>query len=91
MLEKAQFYIAIMAGVPEEKVVREVPLKAKISSLDRVNLLIAQAVRGVPVKHLLTPPAEIPGPARGATSSCRRRGALGRREEPAHDVDLHPA
>jgi type VI secretion system protein ImpJ len=60
MLEKAQFYIAIMAGVPEEKVVREVPLKAKISSLDRVNLLIAQAVRGVPVKHLPTPPAEIP-------------------------------
>ena len=60
MLEKAQFYIAIMAGVPEEKVVREVPLKAKISSLDRVNLLIAQAVRGVLVKHLPTPPAEIP-------------------------------
>ena len=60
MLEKAQFYIAVMAGVPEEKVVREVPLKAKISSLDRVNLLIAQAVRGVPVKHLPTPPAEIP-------------------------------
>ena len=60
MLEKAQFYVAIMAGVPEEKVVREVPLKAKISSLDRVNLLIAQAVRGVPVKHLPTPPAEIP-------------------------------
>jgi type VI secretion system protein ImpJ len=60
MLEKAQFYIALMAGVPEEKVVREVPLKAKISSLDRVNLLIAQAVRGVPVKHLPAPPAEIP-------------------------------
>jgi type VI secretion system protein ImpJ len=60
MLEKAQFYIAVMAGVPEDKVVREVPLKAKISSLDRVNNLITQAMRGVVVKHLPTPPAEIP-------------------------------
>ncbi|MBI4565366.1 MAG: type VI secretion system baseplate subunit TssK [Planctomycetes bacterium] len=60
MLEKAQFYIAVMAGVPEEKIVREVPLKAKVSSLDRVPQLITQALRGMPVKHLATLPAEIP-------------------------------
>lgn len=60
LLEKAQFYLAVMANVPEEKIVREVPLKAKISSLDRVDRLIAQALRGVGLKHLPTPPAEIP-------------------------------
>jgi type VI secretion system protein ImpJ len=60
MLEKAQFYLAVMASVPDEKIVREVPAKAKISSLDRVDKLIAQALRGVALKHLPTPPAEIP-------------------------------
>ncbi len=60
MLEKSQFYLAVMAGVPDEKILREFPLKAKISSLDKVDKLIAQALRGVGLKHLPTPPAEIP-------------------------------
>lgn len=60
MLEKAQFYLAVMASVPDEKIVKEIPLKAKISSLDKVNNLIAAALRGVSLKHLPTPPSEIP-------------------------------
>ncbi len=60
LLEAAQFYLAVMASVPEEKIVREVPLKAKITSLDRVDRLIAAALRGLALKHLPTPPAEIP-------------------------------
>jgi type VI secretion system protein ImpJ len=60
MLELAQFYLAVMANVPDEKVVKEVPLKAKISSLDRVDRLITQALKGLALKHLPAPPAEIP-------------------------------
>jgi type VI secretion system protein ImpJ len=60
MLDLAQFYLAVMANVPDEKVVKEVPLKAKISSLDRVDRLITQALKGIALKHLPSPPAEIP-------------------------------
>ena len=60
MMESAQFYLAVMADVPEEKIAREVPLKAKVSSLDRVDQLIAAALRGIVLRHLPTPPAEIP-------------------------------
>jgi type VI secretion system protein ImpJ len=60
LLEGAQLYLAVMAEVPEEKIVREVPLKAKVSSADRVDQLIAAALRGLPLRHLPTPPAEIP-------------------------------
>ncbi len=60
LLEGAQLYLAVMAEVPEEKIVREVPLKAKVSSTDRVDGLIAAALRGIVLRHLPTPPAEIP-------------------------------
>jgi type VI secretion system protein ImpJ len=60
LLETAQFYLAVMAAVPEEKVIREIPLKAKASSSDRVDQLVAAALRGLTLRHLPTPPAEIP-------------------------------
>ena len=44
----------------EEKIIREVPLKAKVSSSDRVDQLIAAAIRGLVLRHLPTPPTEIP-------------------------------
>ena len=60
ILEAAQLYLAVMAEVPEEKIIREIPLKAKVSSTDRVDQLIAAALRGIVLRHLPTPPAEIP-------------------------------
>ncbi len=60
LLEGAQLYLAVMADVPEEKIAREVPLKAKVSSVDRVDGLIAAALRGIALRHMPTPPAEIP-------------------------------
>jgi len=53
-------YLAVMANVPAEKVVREVPLKFKISSGDRVDQLITAALRGISVRHTPAPPPEIP-------------------------------
>jgi len=53
-------YVAVMANVPAEKVVREAPLKFKISSPDRVEQLITAALRGISVRHLPAPPPEVP-------------------------------
>lgn len=60
VLDGGQLYLAVMSGVPEEKVAREVPLKAKVSASDRVDQLIAAALRGLTLRHLPAPPAEIP-------------------------------
>ena len=59
-LLEGQFYLAVMAEVPEEKIIKEVPLKAKVSSTDKVDGLIATALRGLTLRHLPTPPSEIP-------------------------------
>jgi type VI secretion system protein ImpJ len=59
-LLEGQFYLAVSAEVPEEKIIREVPLKAKVSASDRVDQLIAAALRGLTLRHMPTPPAEIP-------------------------------
>jgi len=59
-LLEGQFYLAVSAEVPEEKLIREVPLKAKVSASDRVDQLIAAALKGLTLRHLPTPPAEIP-------------------------------
>jgi type VI secretion system protein ImpJ len=60
LLENARFYLAVMSGVPEQKIVGELPLKAKISSKGQIERLIIQAMRGLPLAHLASPPAEIP-------------------------------
>ncbi len=59
-LLEGQFYLAVSAEVPEEKIIKEIPLKAKVSASDRVDQLIAAALRGITLRHLPTPPAEIP-------------------------------
>lgn len=60
LLDGGGLYLAVQAAVPEEKVIREVPLKAKAGASDRVDQLIAAALRGLALRHLPTPPAEIP-------------------------------
>jgi len=60
LLANAEFYLALSSSSSDEKVMLEVPKKAKISSLDRVDRLIAQALRGVGLKYLAAPPSEIP-------------------------------
>jgi type VI secretion system protein ImpJ len=53
-------FVSVAADVPGEKVAREVPLKFKISSQDRVDQLITAALRGITVRHTPAPPPEIP-------------------------------
>lgn len=60
LLQTAEFYLALSSNVPQEKLISEAPLKAKIGSADRVDRLVAQALRGVAIKYLAAPPSEIP-------------------------------
>ncbi|MBA2479295.1 MAG: type VI secretion system baseplate subunit TssK [Planctomycetes bacterium] len=59
-LQAARMYLSVHSSFPAEKVLREVPLKAKVASAGRLDLLIAQALRGVRLTYLAIPPAEIP-------------------------------
>jgi type VI secretion system protein ImpJ len=54
------FYLALTASVQPEKLVREVPLKIKITAPEDLDFHIAQAIRGVAVHHLPSPPPELP-------------------------------
>ncbi|MCC6572566.1 MAG: type VI secretion system baseplate subunit TssK [Planctomycetes bacterium] len=60
MVAGAQFFLAVGSASPPEKVVSELPLKAKVSSRDRVDKLIAQAMRGLPLKYVAAPPPDVP-------------------------------
>lgn len=60
LLEGAEFFVAVGADVPEDKLVREFPIKAKVSSLDKLQQLLMMAVPGLPLRHVPNPPDEIP-------------------------------
>ena len=56
----ARFYLGIRADVQADKLKREIPIKAKLSSTDRVDGLIVRALPGVPMQLCAKPPREIP-------------------------------
>ncbi len=60
LLEGSEFFVAVGADLPEDKLVREFPMKAKVSSLDRVQQLLIMAVPGLALRHVPNPPEEIP-------------------------------
>ncbi len=60
LVTDGQFFLAVGSASPPEKVVNELPLKAKVSSRDRVDKLIAQALRGLPLRFVAAPPPDVP-------------------------------
>jgi type VI secretion system protein ImpJ len=60
LLKTAQFYLATNAQVPANRLIEDVPAKAKISSPNEVGMLIGRAVPGVSVTHEPIPPSAIP-------------------------------
>lgn len=60
LITASKLYLAVQSGVAPEKLINEAPAKAKISSRDRVDKLIAMAMRGLLMKHMPAPPPEIP-------------------------------
>jgi type VI secretion system protein ImpJ len=56
----AALYLGVRAEVEEQRLVTELPAKMKIASLDKIDFLIANALRGVPVNFVRVPPAALP-------------------------------
>ncbi len=60
VLEGARLYLSVSSAFPSEKVLREIPLKAKVASSGRMDALISQAMRGLRLTYLSVPPSEVP-------------------------------
>jgi len=56
----AGLFLGVHAEVEEQRLVTELPAKVKIASLDKIDFLIANALRGVPVNFVRVPPAALP-------------------------------
>jgi type VI secretion system protein ImpJ len=60
LLQTAQFYLAANAQVAPNRLIDDVPAKAKISSPDEIGMLIGRAVPGITLSHEPIPPSGIP-------------------------------
>lgn len=60
LLKTAQFYLAANAQVAANRLILEIPAKAKIASPDDISALIGRAVPGVELTHEAVPPTAIP-------------------------------
>jgi len=54
---RTQLFLGVRADVDEQKLVAEFPAKLKIAAVDRIDYLIANALRGVPVSFVRVPPS----------------------------------
>ncbi|MCX7727055.1 MAG: type VI secretion system baseplate subunit TssK [Chitinispirillaceae bacterium] len=59
LFKTAKFYFGVSAKVPEKELIVGVLQRIKMSSRDRLELLISSAMPGLPLKHCLTVPEEL--------------------------------
>jgi type VI secretion system protein ImpJ len=62
----ATYYLAVVSTLPAERVLREVPLRARVASQGRIDALVAAAMPGIRVVYVAVPPPEIPVQPGGA-------------------------
>jgi type VI secretion system protein ImpJ len=71
----AQIFLAIVSDVPAERVIRDVPLRARVASQGRIDALIAASMPGIRLVYVPVPPAEIPVQPGGAYFRLEAGGA----------------
>jgi type VI secretion system protein ImpJ len=59
LLREAEFFLAVGANIPENKLIERVPFAIKIADRDGIDVVINNALRGVSITHV-TPPGQIP-------------------------------
>jgi len=59
-LEAPEWYIAVKADVGQADLVRRAPQLVKVSSANRIDQLIKQALPGLELEHVANPPGAIP-------------------------------
>ncbi len=60
LFKTGRFFLAVKSSAPDEKLVGEIPRKAKISSSNRIAALTAQSLRGLDLLHRPAPPKLLP-------------------------------
>lgn len=55
-----KFFIGVKANISQERIIDEIPRKAKIGSIDTIELLTRSALPGVTLYYSALPPASIP-------------------------------
>lgn len=69
------FFLAIVSDLPAERVIREVPLRARVASQGRIDALVAASLPGVRLAYVPVPPPEIPVQPGGAYFRLETQGA----------------
>lgn len=59
LLRESEFFLAVGAQVPENKLIERVPFAIKIAHRDGIDAVINRALSGVSITHV-TPPGQIP-------------------------------
>ncbi len=59
LLREAEFFLAVGANIPENRVIERVPFAIKIADRDGIDAAINNALQGVSLTHV-TPPGQIP-------------------------------
>jgi type VI secretion system protein ImpJ len=88
-LAGSRFYLGVVADVHEDRVIAELPAKAKISSRDRVQELIMMALAGMGLKHIATPPVEIPVQAGRTYFQFQKEGEHWEAIKSSHNIAIH--
>lgn len=71
----AQFFLAIVSEVPAERVIRDVPLRARVAAQGRIDALIASSMPGIRLAYVPVPPQEVPVQPGGAYFRLEATGA----------------
>jgi type VI secretion system protein ImpJ len=58
-VQAPQFYLAVKAGASQADIIRRVPQVVKVASAERIDLLVRQALTGLPLTHTPSPPAAV--------------------------------
>jgi type VI secretion system protein ImpJ len=58
-VQAPQFYLAVKAGAPQADIIRRVPQVVKVASAERIELLVRQALGGLPLTYTPSPPGAI--------------------------------
>jgi type VI secretion system protein ImpJ len=85
-LENTRLYLAIQADMGEADLIRKVPQLVKICSATHIEHLVRQALPGIPLTHVMSPPTSIPVKLNHQYFSLSRSGLAWEAVERARNI-----
>ena len=78
-LNNTRMYLALSADTTEEAIIRKVPQLVKLCSATHIDQLISNALPGITLTHVSSPPSAIPVKMKYQYFSLNQSGPRGRR------------